>query len=79
MKYAVVITYSFDNEVTVYVFETVESAQDFLRKTYLEELRIDTEENGRNSTGEISDDSWYAKITTEFDDITEFRIGSIYP
>ena len=84
MNYAVIFTYSFDDEVAVYLFATEDEAKKFLRESYLEELRIDTEESGWDSIGEISDDGWYAKITTNFysgyphTDVTEFRIGNIY-
>lgn len=84
MNYAVIFTYSFDDEVAVYLFSTEDEAKKFLRESYLEELRIDTEESGWDSVGEISSDGWYAKITTNFysgcphTDVTEFRIGNIY-
>ena len=81
MNYAVVFTYSFDDDVAVYLFEDETSAKSFLMSSYMEELRIDKEENGWNSVGVLSDDGWYAKITTLFfnhEDITEFRIGRIY-
>ncbi len=84
MNYAVIFTYSFDGETAVYLFATEDEAKRFLLESYLEELRIDTEENEWNSVGEISEDGWYAKIQVQFDDgdhpldITEFRIGTIY-
>lgn len=81
MNYAVVFTYSFDDEMVVYTFCSEEEAKAFLKSNYEEELRIDREENGWDSNGEISEDGWYAKITTAFpdcDDVTEIRIGSIY-
>ncbi len=81
MNYAVVFTYSFDDEMVVYTFWSEEEAKAFLKANYEEELRIDREENGRDPHGELSEDGWYAKITTAFlgrDDVTEIRIGSIY-
>lgn len=81
MNYAVVFTYSFDDDVAVYLFEDESSAIDFLVSSYKEELRIDKEENGWNSIGMLSDDGWYAKITSSFfdhEDVTEFRIGRVY-
>ena len=84
MNYAVIFTYSFDDEVAVYLFETEEEAKIFLKSSYKEELRIDTEENEWNSKGTISDDGWYAKIENYYGDegsepdVTEFRIGNIY-
>ena len=84
MSYAVIFTYSFDDEVAVYLFETEEEAKKFLKDSFSEELRIDTEENEWNSEGTISEDGWYAKIENYFGDegsepaVTEFRIGNIY-
>ena len=84
MSYAVIFTYSFDDEVAVYLFETEEKAKNFLISSYKEELRIDIEENEWNSEGTISDDGWYAKIENYYGDegsepdVTEFRIGNIY-
>ena len=84
MNYAVIFSYSFDDEVAVYLFETEEEAKNFLADSYKEELRIDTEENEWNSEGTISEDGWYAKIENYYGnegsepDVTEFRIGNIY-
>ena len=84
MNYAVIFTYSFDNEVAVYLFETEEEAKDFLKSSYKEELRIDIEENEWHSEGIISKDGWYAKIEKHYEDeenepdVTEIRIGIIY-
>ena len=84
MNYAVIFSYSFDDEVAVYLFETEKEAKNFLANSYKEELRIDTEENEWNSKGTISDDGWYAKIENYYGDegsepdVTEFRIGNIY-
>ena len=81
MNYAVIFTYSFDDEVVVYLFATIEEAKAFLKGAYEEEVRIDTEENEWNCESYIAEDGWYAKITNYFydrDDVTEMRIGSIY-
>ena len=81
MNYAVVFTYSFDDDVAVYLFENELSAKDFLMSSYAEELRIDVEENRWDSVGVLSDGGWYAKITTSFhdhEDTTEIRIGCVY-
>ena len=81
MNYAVIFTYSFDDETVVYLFENEESAKQFLKEAYEEELRIDTDENGWESYGDIQEDGWYAVIHTRFNDHidkTEFRIGTIY-
>ena len=80
-NYAVIFTYSFDNDVAVYLFETYEKAKKFLKESFLEEVRIDIEENGWNTEYSICNDGDYAIITNHFNDhsdTTEFRIGSIY-
>ena len=79
--YAVVFTYSFDADAAVYLFDTVLEAREFWFKSYKEELRTDTEENGWSSEGYIQEDGMYAKITNHFqdgDDVTEFHIANIY-
>lgn len=76
----VVTTYSFDRETPVKLFESDKEAEEYLRKMYEEELRIDREENGYDTEGMIEDDGSYAKIINHFpdrDDITEFRIGTV--
>lgn len=84
MNFAVIFTYPSDDDVAVYLFATEDEAKKFLRESYLEKLRINTEENGWNSVGEISDSGRYARIQVHFDDgdcpidITEIRIGNIY-
>ena len=81
MNYAVIFNYSFDSDVAVYLFENEEKAKEFLKGSYEEELRIDTEENGWDSRGYINSDGTYAKIETLFSDHTdktEMRIGNIY-
>ena len=79
--YAVVFTYSFDSETPVYTFATEKEAIEFLRGSFKEEVRIDTEENGWDCESEIEPDGRYAKIINHFyegDDITEFHLGQIY-
>lgn len=81
-SYAVIFTYSFDSEVVVYLFDTVEEAREFLASSYREEMRIDIEENGWDSVGSIDESGDYASITTTFysgdTDITEMRVGNVY-
>lgn len=80
-QYAVCFTYSFDNDASVYLFDTYEEAIKFLKDAFENELRIDTEENEWDSVGEITEDSLYAKITTRFRDhenITEFHCANVY-
>ena len=79
--YAVIFSYSFDDDVVVYLFESEKSAAAFLKESYSEELRIDVEENGWDAVGHITDDGWYAEISNYFQDhvdTTVFRIGRIY-
>lgn len=80
-SFAVVFTYSFDSDSSVYLFDTLEEAKTFMCKSYEEELRIDTEENDWISEGHIDEDGMYAKIVNHFadrDDVTEFHVASVY-
>lgn len=80
MNYAVIFTYSFDNDCAVYLFATEQGAKDFLFNTYQQEIEEDSK-LGYDMEYEISEDKWYAKIIEHFadrDDITEMRIGNIY-
>lgn len=83
-SYAVVYTYSFDSDCAVYLFDTFEEARKFLTESFQEELRIDTEENGWSSEGELSEDKTYAKIVNRYSDelrdpdITYFHLANIY-
>lgn len=81
MNYAVVFTYSFDDDVAVYLFDTEEKAVAFLRGSYEEEIRIDRKENEWETHGFTSGDGWYACIENWFPDrkdTTEMRIGRVY-
>lgn len=83
-NYAVIFTYSFDSEVSVYLFATEQEAKKFLKDSLDEEVRIDREENGWDCEFTLSEDGWYAKITNNFDDgddpvdVTEMCIGRVY-
>lgn len=80
-SYAVVFTYSFDTDSAVYLFDTEEKAIDYMMKSLEEELRIDQEENGWDSTGYVTEDKMHAKIITHFpsgDDVTEMHIANVY-
>lgn len=80
-SYAVIFSYSFDNDVAVYLFDTYEEAFKFMKDNYEEELRIDTEENNLDSYGIIEKDEGWAKIYTRRHnviDITTFQIGDVY-
>lgn len=82
--YAVVFLYSFDDDVAIYPMKTEEDAKDFLLNSYNEEMRIDIEENGWDSVGELNEDKTRATIRTYFDngdyhcDITVMVVGQIY-
>lgn len=81
MDFAVIFTYSFDDDVAVYLFETFEAAQNYLLNSLYEEHRIDVEENGWDSYFETNEDKTYGRLITQFpdhDDIMEIRIGNIY-
>ena len=80
MKYAVIVTYSFDWHTPVWLFKTMEEAKNFLKQSAQNEFRIDTEEDGWKAFLEFDNDEEYAKISVYFNDdtyITEFRIGEI--
>lgn len=80
---ALIITYSFDGDVAVYIHPNIESAKKELKAFYEEELRIQREENEWDPIGKIEEDGLYATITTHSDafdeeDVIEYRIGNIY-
>lgn len=78
---AVVVTFSFDTEVSVILFDTQRQALDFIKLDVVDEWRIDTEENGWDSEYVIFEDEARAVLTTHFadrDDITEWRIADVY-
>ena len=81
MNFAVIFTYSFDSETSVYLFRDEDDAKKFLKDCFAEEIRIDTEENGWTIESYIGDDGRYAKLSVYLDDgevdITEMRIGNI--
>lgn len=80
MKCVVIITYSFDPDIPVFLFENEKEAWDFLSSMAKKEYEIDTKENGWNSELFLDEESSFAKITTHFfdrDDVTEMRIADI--
>ena len=80
-SYAVVFSYSFDEDVAVYLFDSADDAKKYLRESLLEEYRIDTEENGWDSSYFISESGLYGRIENRFKDqtdITEFQVGFVY-
>lgn len=80
-NYAVIVNYSFDEEVSVRLFESFIDAKKHLESDWRKEIFIDIEENYWDSEYEISDDGCYAKIINHFadrDDVTEWRIGNVH-
>lgn len=78
--YALIVNYSFDDDVPVYLFTTEESAINALEFMFERELCIDTQENEWDVSAKINDDKRYAKLIAHFsdhDDVTEFRIGNV--
>lgn len=83
-QYVVVVSYSFDVEKSVWLFDTEEEAIEAIKKQFEEEKRIQIEENGR-VLGEdiicvITEDGYYAKIVIDFEDdadVMEWTIGDI--
>ena len=73
-NYAVIFEYSFDAEIPVYLFETFEEAQKFLRDSFNEEVRIDKEENGWDTNASLDEEEGIAVIFNRFDD----RINTTY-
>lgn len=80
-SYAVVVTFSFDSQVSVLLFEDWAQALEFIKADILDEYRIDTQENGWDSEYAIFEEEGRAVLTTHFadrDDVVEWRIGTIY-
>ena len=80
-NYAVIFEYSFDAEIPVHLFETLEEAQKFLRDSFNEEVRIDKEENGWDTNVSIDEEEGIAVIFNRFNDridTTYMKIGTIY-
>ena len=75
-QYAVVFTYSFDDDCAVYLFQNLELAKEFLKSNLEEELRIELE-NGDRPTWRISEDGWTAEINNNGGRIF-YHIGPVY-
>jgi hypothetical protein len=81
----VVVTYSFDEEASVYLCTSDEEAEDTLWNDFQEELRIESEENkrieGEDMTVVVTDSHRYASITIEraddTKDVTKWHIGTV--
>lgn len=80
-NYAVIFEYTFDDEIPVRLFDTLDEAKKFLRDSFNEEVRIDKEENGWDTNAYIDDEGMIAAIFNRFNDrtdVTYMKIGNIY-
>ena len=79
--YAVVVSYSFDDDVGVYPCKSEEAAKSLLKKLFEEEVAID-KEAGNASEPIMEEDGWSAQITNfrrdGSVDTTLWNIGTIY-
>ena len=83
-KVPLVIHYSFDSEVPVFLFDSEEAAIKKLKSQFDEELRIQTEENGHvldaDLETDVSPDGRWASIIIYYDDqkdVIEWSIGTV--
>ena len=70
-KYAVITTYSFDQDCEVYRYKTEEEACEALKQLAEKEYKIQKDENEYNAELNIADDLRYASVTTYWDDDNE--------
>ena len=81
-SYAVVFTYSWDNDAAVYLFDTEEEAADFLSGAYDAEVKNDVECGFESEYFvDCEDDLRFARIIRHSmlgDDITEFHLARVY-
>ena len=80
-NHAVIVTFSYDSQVSVLLFEDWERSLEFIKNDVEREYNIDTKENGWDSEYVIFEDEGRAVLTTHFDDrddIVEWRIGTIF-
>lgn len=86
MKFAVIIKFKMNGKEwydmpSVDIFESLESAQEYLCNTYQEMVNSDKAAGWFDFTASISDDKKRAKITQDFcfgiSGITEMEIGQI--
>lgn len=85
-KYIVVVSYSFDPEKPLFIFDTEEDALDHIEKDFENEKRIEIEESGRILGEDLkcyfNRDEGYARMEitsrrTGEVDVTEWAIGDI--
>ena len=80
-KYAVVITFSFDPQVSVLLFDTDREAMNFIKNNVVDKWKIDTQENGWDSEYQIYETEGRAVLTTNRNSdsyITELKIGTVF-
>lgn len=79
--YAVVVSYSFDDDVGVYPCRSEGEAKALLKKFFESEVAED-KANGKEAESVISEDGWSATITNirrdGSVDTTTWRIGNVY-
>lgn len=82
-KYAVVITFSYHDQVSVLLFDTQEEAMNFIKVDIQDEYDSDME-NGFDSEMNIYEDEGRAVLTVNWDDgddpidTVEWRIGTVF-
>lgn len=80
-KYAVVVTFSYDPQVSVMLFDSEEAAWEFIKEDILREYTIDTVENGFDSEQIIFEDENRATLITHGTDIdytTGWCVGTVF-
>lgn len=80
-EYAVVVTYSFDSQVSVILFNNQKNALNFVKRDVEREMHIDTYENGWDTELSVNEDGSHVILTAHFDDhddITEWRLGELF-
>ena len=77
-EYAVIFTYDFDTESDVTLFDDYDAAKQYLKESFNEELRIETEENEWDDVETyMNDDETYGEIrhyTDDGIDTCEYRL-----
>lgn len=79
-KCAVVVTFSWDPQVSVMVFDNRDEAWDFIKEDVMREYMIDTKENEFDSVYLMFEDEERAVLTTHGikEYVTEWRIGDVF-
>ena len=78
---AVVVTFSWDPQISVMVFDKQEDAWEFIKEDVSREHMLDTQENGFDSEYVIFEDENRAILTVhgrDEDHVTEWRIGDVF-